>query len=59
MADNKPFPSLLNQPSTPTERTQEALRSIAVAPPKPEDRLTTTPTRVVTNIYSVGIQGKF
>jgi hypothetical protein len=56
---NKPPPSLLNQPSTPSKRTREALRNIAVAPPKPEDRLTTNPTRVVTNIYSVGIQGKF
>jgi len=59
MADNKPPPSLLNQPSTPTERTREALRSIAVKPPQPEDRLATQPTRTVTNIYSVGLQGKF
>jgi len=58
MADNKPPPSLLNQPSTPTERTREALRNIASLP-QPEDRLTTTPTRTVTNIYSVGLQGKF
>jgi hypothetical protein len=36
MADNKPPPSLLNQPSTPTERTREALRNIA-SPPQPED----------------------
>jgi hypothetical protein len=55
---NKPPPSLLNQPSTPSERTREALRSIAVTPPQPEDRLTSQPTRTVTNIYSVGIQGR-
>jgi len=54
---DKPPPSLLNQPSTPTERTREALRSIAE--PQPEDRLSTQPTRTVTNIYSGGIQGKF
>ena len=57
MAENKPPPSLLNQPSTPSERTREALRSIA--DPQPEDRLATQPTRTVTNIYSVGVQGKF
>jgi hypothetical protein len=49
--------SLLNQPSTPAERTREALASIA--DPKPEARLTTQPTRVVTNIYGCGIQAKF
>jgi hypothetical protein len=59
MPENKPVPCLLNQPNTPTERTREALRNVAVAPPKPEDRLTTQPTRTVTNIYSVGVQGKF
>jgi hypothetical protein len=59
MPETKPPPSLLNQPSTLSERTREALRSIAVKPPQPEDRLSTQPTRTVTNIYSVGIQGKF
>jgi hypothetical protein len=50
--------SLVNQPnSTPAERTREALQSLAE--PQPENRLTTQPTRTVTNIYSVGIQGKF
>jgi len=50
--------SLLNQPTlTPIERTQEALRNIA-SPPQPE-RVTTQPTRCVTNIYSGGLQGKF
>jgi hypothetical protein len=50
-------PCILNDNRTASEKTQDALRSMA--DPKPAERVDTNPTRCVTNVYEGGVQGKF
>jgi hypothetical protein len=56
----EPKPSLINEPVlSQADKTRAALQNISSqAQPQPE-RVTTQPTRCTTNIYSVGLQGKF